>query len=69
MKNFLNFLLGLLMTSLYMYVVLPIFFIGIMAWLWMPLFFESSFALLISIVISILTLVVTCIVEGKLGNY
>lgn len=64
-----NFLLGLLMTSLYMYVVLPIFFIGIMSWLWMPLFFESSFALLIGIVMSILTLVVTGIVEGKLGNY
>lgn len=69
MKNFLLFLLGLLMNALYLYVLFPIFFIGIMAWLWMPLFFESSFALLIGIVISILTLVVTCIVEGKLGNY
>ena len=64
-----NFLLGLLISALYMYVVLPIFFVCIMAWLWMPLFFESSFALLIGIVISILTLVVTGIVEGKLGNY
>ena len=73
MKNFLlgllNFLLGLLINYLYMYVVLPIFFVGITALVWMPLFFESSFAFLIGIVISILTLVVTGIVEGKLGSY
>ena len=69
MKNFLNFLLGLLMTALYMYVVLPIFFIGIMAWLWVPLFFESSFAFLIGIVITIVTLVVIGIVKYKLDSY
>ena len=68
MKNFLSFLLGLLINYLYMYVVLPIFFVGITALVWMPLFFESSFAFLIGIVISILTLVVTGIVEGKLGS-
>ena len=69
MKNFLSFLLGLLINYLYMYVVLPIFFVGITALVWMPLFFESSFAFIIGIVISILTLVVTGIVEGKLGSY
>ena len=63
MKNFLNFLLGLLMTALYMYVVLPIFFIGIMSWLWMPLLFEFEGAVVIGIVITIVTLVVIVILD------
>ena len=57
-----NFLLGLLINALYMYVIFPIVFIGIMAWLWMPLLFEFEGAFIIGIVISILTLVVTSIV-------
>lgn len=65
MKNFLIFLLGLLINALYMYVVLPVYFAGIMAWLWVPLFFESSFAFIIGIVITILTSVVTVIVTNK----
>lgn len=69
MKNFLNFLLGLLITVLYAYVLFPIVLVGIMSWLWMPLLFEFEGAFIIGIVISILTLVVTGIVEGKLGNY
>lgn len=69
MKNFLLFLLGLLINALYMYVLFPIYFVGIMAWLWVPLFFENSFAFLIGIVITILTLVVTSIIEYKLDNY
>ena len=57
-----NFLLGLLITVLYAYVVIPIVLIGIMAWLWVPLLFEFEGAFIIGIVISILTLVVTGIV-------
>ena len=66
MKNFLLFLLGLLINALYMYVVLPIFIVGVMAWLWVPLLFEGAF--IIGIVITILTLVVTGIIECKLEN-
>ena len=67
MKNFLlgllNFLLGLLINVLYAYVVFPIVLIGVMSWLWMPLLFEFEGAFIIGIVISILTLVVTVVVE------
>ena len=67
MKNFLlgllNFLLGLLINALYMYVVFPIVLVGVMSWLWIPLLFEFEGAFIIGIVISILTLVVTVVVE------
>ena len=66
MKNFLVFLLGLLISALWLYVVLPIFFVGIMAWLWMPLLFRGTF--IIGIVITTLTLVVTVIVDYKLES-
>lgn len=69
MKSFLLFLLGLLMNALYMYVVLPVFFVGVMAWLWMSLLFEFEGAVVTGIVITILTLVVTGVVEWKLDNY
>ena len=69
MKNFLVFLLGLLITVLYAYVVFPIVLVGIMSWLWMPLLFEFEGAFIIGIVISILTLVVTGIVNYKLESY
>ena len=68
MKNFLLFLLELLINALFMYVVLPIVLIGSAACLWVPLFFESSFAFPIGIVITILTLVVTGIIEYKLSS-
>ena len=64
-----NFLLGLLINALYLYVVLPIFIVGIMSWLWMPLLFEFEGAFIIGIVITILTSVVTGIVEYKLKSY
>ena len=64
-----NFLLGLLINALYLYVVLPIFIVGIMSWLWMPLLFEFEGAFIIGIVITILTSVVTGIVEYKLESY
>ena len=63
-----KFLLGLLINTLYMYVVLPIIIIGGMAWLWMPLLFEFEGAVVIGIVTTILTLVVTGIVDHKLEN-
>ena len=69
MKNFLLFLLGLLINALYMYVLFPIFFIGIMSWLWMPLLFEFEGAFLIGIVITVLTSVVTGVVKHKLESY
>ena len=69
MKNFLLFLLGLLINALYIYVVFPIVIIGVMAWLWIPLLFEFEGAFIIGIVISILTLVVTVIVDYKLESY
>ena len=69
MKNFLVFLLGLLINVLYAYVVFPIVLVGIMSWLWMPLLFEFEGASIIGVVISILTLVVTSIIEYKLESY
>ena len=69
MKNFLIFLLRLLISVLYMYVLFPIIFVGIMAWLWVPMFFEFEGAVVIGIVISVLTLVVVGIVDYKLDNY
>ena len=61
-----NFLLGLLINILYMYVVLPIFIVGVTAWLWVPLLFEFEGAFIIGIVITILTSGVAGIVDYKL---
>ena len=69
MKNFLLFLLGILINALWLYAILPIFFVGCMAWLWVPLFFEFEGAVVIGIVITILTLAVTGIIEYKLKSY
>ena len=68
MKNFLVFLLGLLINALYMYVLFPIIFVGCMAWLWVPMFFEFEGAVVIGIVTSVLTLVVAGIIEYKLES-
>lgn len=64
-----KFLLALLINALFMYVILPVFIIGVMAWLWVPLLFEFEGAVVIGIVITILTLVVTVIVDYKLDSY
>ena len=69
MKNFLVFLLGLLINALYMYVLFPIIIIGVMSWLWMPLLFEFEGAIVIGIVITILTLVIVGIAGYKLESY
>ena len=57
-----NFLLGLLISVFYMYVVLPIFIIGSMAWAWLPIVFDISncfggvgLGLVLGIVISVVT--------------
>ena len=68
MKNFLLFLLGILINALYMYVLFPIFFVGILACLWVPMFFEFKGAVVIGIVTSVLTLVVAGIIEYKLES-
>ena len=68
MKNFLVFLLGLLINALYMYVLFPIFIVGITACLWAPIFFEFEGAVVIGIVTTILTLVVVGIVDYKLES-
>ena len=68
MKNFLLFLLGLLINAFYVYVLLPVLIIGGMAWWWMPVFFEFEGAFIIGIVITILTLVAAGIIEYKLEN-
>ena len=69
MKNFLIFLLGLLINALYMYVLFPMFLAGILACLWVPAFFEFKGAVVIGIVTSVLTLVITGIIEYKLESY
>ena len=63
-----NFLLGLLINALYMYVLFPIIFVGIMSWLWVPMSFEFEGSVVIGIVISVLTLVAVGIVDYKLDN-
>ena len=68
MKNFLVFLLGLLISALWLYVVLPIVLVGLGACVWVPLFFEFKGAVVIGIVITILTSVVICIVDHKLES-
>lgn len=51
-----------------MYVLFPIIFVGCMAWLWVPMFFEFRGAVVIGIVITILTLVVAGVIEYKLES-
>ena len=70
MKNFLVFLLGILINILYMYVVLTIFIVGITACLWVPMFFEFRGAfIIIGIIITILTSVVIIFVDYKFESY
>ena len=63
-----NFLLGLLISVLYMYVVLPIFIIGGMAWLWLPIVFDINNCfggVGLGIVLGIIISVVTEIIRQK----
>ena len=52
-----------------MYVLFPIIFVGVMAWLWVPMFFEFEGAVVVGIIITILTLVVIIFVDHKLESY
>ncbi len=64
-----NFLLGLLINALYMYVVLPIFIIGGMAWAWLPIVFDISNCFGgagLGFVLGIVILVVTEIIRQKI---
>ena len=63
-----KFLLGLLINIFTLYVILPIFIVGITAWLWVPIFFEFRCDVVIGIAISVLTLVIVGIVDYKLEN-
>ena len=68
MKNFLVFLLRLLISALWLYVVFPIVLVGLGACVWVPLFFEFKGTVVVGIVITILTLIVICIVDHKLAS-
>ena len=68
MKNFLIFLLGLLINAVCMYVLFPIVFVGLTACLWAPLLFKFEGAV-VGAVITILTLAVIIFVDYKLDNY
>ena len=77
MKNFLlEFLLGILINAFYMYVVLPIYYIGIMAWLWLSIVFDlnncfggAGLGFVLGIVITIATSVVKNKLVSKLESY
>ena len=67
-----NFLLGLLISALYMYVIFPIFIIGDMAWLWLPIVFDINNCfggIGLGLVLGIIISVVTSIIECKLESY
>ena len=67
-----NFLLGLLINALYMYVVLPILLIGILAWLWLPIVFDISNCfggVGLGLVLGIIISVITGIIQHKLESY
>ena len=59
-----NFLLGLLISALWLYVIFPIFFVGLGACVWVPLFFEFKGAVVVGVIISILTLIVIGMVNA-----
>ena len=63
-----KFFIEILINILWLYVILPIFIIGITAWLWAPMFFEFRGAFIIGIIITILTLVVAGMVDYKLND-
>ena len=51
-----------------MYILFPVFLVGILACLWVPAFFEFEGAVVIGIIITVLTSIVIGIVEDKLEN-
>lgn len=74
MKNFLVFLLGLLINALYAYVVLPVYLAGVMSWIWLPIVFDINncfggvgLGLVLGIIISVVTEVIKQKVSEKLS--
>lgn len=74
MKNFLVFLLGLLINALYMYVVFPVYFAGVMAWIWLPIVFDINncfggvgLGFVLGIIISVVTEIIKQKVSEKLS--
>lgn len=67
-----NLLLVLLINALYMYVVFPVYFAGIMAWIWLPIVFDINNCfggVGLGLVLGIIISVVTGIIEHKLESY
>ena len=74
MKNFLIFLLGILINALYMYVVFPLYFAGVMSWIWLPIVFDINncfggvgLGLVLGIIISVGTEIIKQKVSEKLS--
>ena len=78
MKNFLlglkNILLVLLINTVYMYVVLPVYFAGVMSWIWLPIVFDinncfggAGLGLVLGIIISVGTEIIKQKVSEKLS--
>ena len=74
MKNFLVFLLELLINALYMYVALPIYLAGVMSWIWLPIVFDINncfggvgLGLVLGIIISVGTEIIKQKVSEKLS--
>lgn len=74
MKNFLIVIFGMLINALHMYVVLPIYFAGVMAWMWLPIVFDINncfggvgLGLVLGIIISVGTEIIKQKVSEKLS--
>ena len=74
MKNFLIVIFGMLINVLYMYVVLPVYFAGVMSWIWLPIVFDINncfggvgLGLVLGIIISVGTEIIKQKVSEKLS--
>ena len=74
MKNFLIIIFGMLINALYMYVVLPLYFAGVMSWVWLPIIFDINncfggvgLGLVLGIIISVGTEIIKQKVSEKLS--
>ena len=69
-----NLLLVLLINAFYMYVVLPVYFAGVMSWIWLPIVFDINncfggvgLGLVLGIIISVVTEIIKQKVSEKLS--
>ena len=74
MKNFLLVIFSMLINALYMYVVLPVYFAGVMAWIWLPIVFDINncfggvgLGLVLGIIVSVGTEIIKQKVSEKLS--